>query len=127
VRPTISQGVLSRLLTAAGGLIVLLGLAYALVGAGAMPLAGTIIALIGYGAWFGNYLVLRNTDRGPSTASMLKVFLGLASFGLLFAGLLNVFRKTYPTVPNGYLFADGCVFGVLLIAFHLYTKRPTQA
>ncbi len=128
MRPTPLQSVLSRLFMGAGTFMILVGFATAAVGTGdrPFPLLGTIVAVIGYTGYFGNYWILRNTNRGLSAATMLKVFLGTGSFGLLFAGLLNVFRLKDPSIPNGYLFGDGCVFGALLITFHLYTKRPAQ-
>jgi hypothetical protein len=130
VRPAPLEIALSRLFTGAGILLILIGGATAtattVAGAGPFPIAGTIVVIIGYGAFFGNYWTLRNTDRGAVVAFMLKLFLGATSFGLLLAGALNVFQLKDPSIPARLLFADGCIFGVLLIAFHFYTKRSSN-
>jgi hypothetical protein len=128
VRPTLLQNHMSRLLKCAGIVTILAGVGVASVEvpAGPYPLAGTIIATVGYAAFFGNYLLLRNTTRGSGAATGLKMFLGLSSLALLFTGLLTVFGMKDLPIPNGYLFVDGGIFGVLLVAFHLYAKRPAQ-
>jgi hypothetical protein len=128
VRPTVLQRILAGLFAFAGVYLIFGAFATAPRGAGYVshPVAFTLIVIIGYGAFFGNYWMLRNTDAGESAAGLLKTLLGAISFPSLFVGIFNVVRLKDPAIPSRFLVVDGCIFGVLFLAFHLYTKRSSN-
>jgi len=128
VRPTVLQRVLAGLFAFAGVSLIFDAFATTPRGAGYVshPAAFTLVVILGYGAFFGNYWVLRNTDVGENAASLLKTLLGAISFAAVLVGIFNVIRLKDAAIPTGFLLADGCIFGVLFLAFHLYTKRNSN-
>lgn len=127
MQPTLLQKVSAGLFAFAGVYLIFRAIATAPTDAGYVshPVVFTLVVIIGYGAFFGNYWVLRNTEAGESAASLLRIFLGGISLTALLAGVINLFGKD-PAIPTRFLIADGCIFAVLFIAFHLYTKHSSN-